>query len=181
MIEVSWILCLDIGVDLKIVHVEDEDDAKAASKGLLNLIDKHERRSLPNTESPLQVHLGTEGEHKIVFVSCKLDRDLKNQLIILLNEFKDVFVWSYEITLGLNTDIVVNRLPLQPECKPVKQKLRRTKLERNIKIKEEVVKQLEAGVLEVTIYLEWLAIYPEWLAKIVLVPKKDGNIMMCVD
>lgn len=48
------------------------------------------------------------------------------------------------------------------------------KPEGNIKFKEEVVKQLEAGFLEVTIY-------PEWLAKIVSVPKKDGNIMMCVD
>lgn len=49
---------------------------------------------------------------------------------------------------GLNTDIVVHHLTLKPECKPVKQKLRRVKPEWTMKVKEEVVKQLNAGFLE---------------------------------
>jgi len=44
----------------------------------------------------------------------------------------------------------------------VKQKLRRM-------IEEEVKKQFDAGFLAV-------ARYPKWVAKIVLVSKKDGNI-----
>ena len=43
-----------------------------------------------------------------------------------------------------------------------------------LKIKEEVVKQFEAGFIRV-------AKYPEWLANIVPVPKKDGKVRMCVD
>ena len=43
-----------------------------------------------------------------------------------------------------------------------------------LKIKEEVKKQLDAGFLEV-------AKYPEWVANIVPVPKKDGKVRMCVD
>jgi len=43
-----------------------------------------------------------------------------------------------------------------------------------LKIKEEVMKQFDAGFLEV-------AKYPEWVAKIVPVPKKDGKVRMCVD
>lgn len=58
----------------------------------------------------------------IVFVGAKLDKDLREWSITLLNEFKDVFAWSYEDMPGLNTDIVVHRLLLRPECKPVKQK-----------------------------------------------------------
>ena len=42
------------------------------------------------------------------------------------------------------------------------------------KIKEEVKKQLDAGFLEVSKYLQWLA-------NIVPVPKKDGKVRMCVD
>jgi hypothetical protein len=42
------------------------------------------------------------------------------------------------------------------------------------KIKEEVQKQIDAGFL---IIYE----YPQWLANIVLVPKKDGKVRMCVD
>jgi hypothetical protein len=43
-----------------------------------------------------------------------------------------------------------------------------------LKIKEEVEKQLKAGFLVVTEY-------PEGLANIVTVPKKDGRVRMCVD
>ena len=43
-----------------------------------------------------------------------------------------------------------------------------------LKIKEEVKKQLDAGFLEV-------AKYPQWVANIVPVPKKDGKVRMYVD
>ena len=43
-----------------------------------------------------------------------------------------------------------------------------------LKIKEEVKKQLDTGFLE-------MAKYPKWVANIVLVPKKDGKVRMCVD
>ena len=75
---------------------------------------------------------------------------------------------------GLDTDIVVHRLPLREECVPIKQKLRRVKPEMLLKIKEEVKKQLDAGFLEVSKY-------PQWVANIVPVPKKDGKVRMCVD
>lgn len=48
------------------------------------------------------------------------------------------------------------------------------KLEWNMTIKEEVVKQLEAGFLGVTDY-------PEWLANRVPVPKKVGKVKMYID
>ena len=43
-----------------------------------------------------------------------------------------------------------------------------------LKIKEEVKKQLDAGFLEV-------AKYPQWVANIVLVLKKNGKVWMCLD
>ncbi|RDX67117.1 hypothetical protein CR513_54048, partial [Mucuna pruriens] len=43
-----------------------------------------------------------------------------------------------------------------------------------LKIKEEVEKQWNAGFLAV-------AEYPQWVANIVSVPKKDGKVRMCVD
>ena len=61
---------------------------------------------------------------------------------------------------GLDTDIVVHRLPLREGCASVKQKLRRVKPEMLLKIKEKVKKQLDAGFLEV-------AKYPQWVANIV--------------
>mgnify|MGYP003745750355 CR=1 FL=1 len=48
------------------------------------------------------------------------------------------------------------------------------KPEWTLKIKKEVDKQYNAGFLRVVNY-------PEWLANVVLVPKKDGKVRMCVD
>ena len=75
---------------------------------------------------------------------------------------------------GLDTDIMVHHLPLREECPSVKQKLSRVKSKMLLKIKEEVRKQLDAGFLEVSKY-------PKWVANIVLVPKKDGKVRVCVD
>ena len=70
---------------------------------------------------------------------------------------------------GLNPDIVQHRLPLNPKCSSVKQKLRRMKPEMFLKIKEEVKKKFDAGFLAVARYLEWVA-------NIVPVPKKNGKV-----
>ena len=41
-------------------------------------------------------------------------------------------------------------------------------------VKEDIEKQIKAKFLEVVDY-------PEWLANVVLVPKKDGKVRICVD
>lgn len=120
------------------------------------------------------VNLGTKKDMKEVKISVILDDKVKTKLIKLLHEYMDVFAWSYQGIPGLDTEIVVHRLPLREECPLVKQKLRRTRPDMTIKIKEEVQKQLDAGFVAV-------ANYPKWVANIVSVPKKDGRVQMCVD
>ena len=75
---------------------------------------------------------------------------------------------------GLDTDIVQHKLPLKEECPLFKQKLRRIKPEMSLKIKEEAKKQFDVGFLAIENY-------PQWVANIVLVPKKDGKVRICVD
>ncbi|GMI80242.1 hypothetical protein HRI_001693400 [Hibiscus trionum] len=75
---------------------------------------------------------------------------------------------------GLDTSIVVHKLPIRPECKLVQQKLRRMRIDTLLKVRDEVRKQYQAGFLKVVEYLEWVA-------NIVPVPKKDGKVRMCVD
>ena len=92
----------------------------------------------------------------------------------MLNEYVKIFAWSYEDMSGLDTDIVVHRLPIREDCPPVKQKVHRMRPDMSEKIKAEVMKQFNAGFLAVTSY-------PQWVANIVPVPKKGGKVRMCVD
>ena len=141
---------------------------------LLRLVEQDERQILLHQEITEAVNLGTEEEKKEVKIGTTLSLTTRKELIDLLQDYGDVFAWSYQDMPGFDTDIVVHRLPLREECAPVKQKLRKVKPEMLLKIKEEVKKQLDAGFLEV-------AKYPQWVANIVPLPKKDGKVRMCVD
>ena len=141
---------------------------------LLRLVEQDERQILPHLDITEAINLGTEREKKEVKIGTMLSPATRKELIDLFQDYSDVFEWSYQDMPGLNTDIVVHRLPLREECMPVKQKLRRVKLKMLLKIKKEVKKQLDAGFLEV-------AKYPQWVANIVPVPKEDGKVRMCVD
>src|ERR1051325_11197229 len=73
---------------------------------------------------------------------------------------------------GLDIDIVVHRLPTKEGFLPVKQKVRRMRPEMSEQIKAEVMKQFNAGFLAVTSY-------PQWVANVLPVPKKDGKVQRC--
>ncbi|KAK5813348.1 hypothetical protein PVK06_028797 [Gossypium arboreum] len=135
------------------------------------MVDQEEKQILPYKES---VEIVSLGEGKEVKIGASIAAETRQNLIELLQEFKDVFAWSYQDMLGLNTDIVVHRLPIKEECRPVQQKLRRMRPDILLKIKEEVKKQFDTGFLQVVKYLEWVA-------NIVPVPKKAGKVRMCVD
>ena len=63
-----------------------------------------------------------------------------------------MLAWSYADMSGLDINIVVHRVPLIEGCKPVKQKLRRTRPDILLKVKAEIKKQWDAVFLEVIKY-----------------------------
>nr|XP_012466449.1 unnamed protein product [Gossypium raimondii] len=134
-------------------------------------INFEKKQILPHQESVEVVNLGNEEEKQEVKIVTSISENTRQDLIALLHEYKDVFAWSYQDMPGLNTDIVVHKLPLKPKCKPIQQKLRRMRPEMLLKIKEEVKKQFDAAFLQVSKY-------PEWVANIVLVPKKDSKVII---
>jgi len=135
---------------------------------------RQEEKAIQPQESVEVINLGTEEDVKEIKIGVALEEGVKEKLVSMLKEFSDVFAWSYRDMPGLDTEIVMHKLPLKEDCPPVKQKLRRTRPDMAEKIKEEVKKQFDAGFLAVTSY-------PEWVANIVPVPKKDGKVRMCVD
>uniref|UniRef100_A0A2N9FER3 RNase H type-1 domain-containing protein n=1 Tax=Fagus sylvatica TaxID=28930 RepID=A0A2N9FER3_FAGSY len=59
-------------------------------------------------------------EPREVKIGTRCAAEQKEALIALLREFHEIFAWSYQDMPGLDTDIVVHKIPLKPECKPVK-------------------------------------------------------------
>ncbi|KAA3486505.1 Retrovirus-related Pol polyprotein from transposon 297 family [Gossypium australe] len=154
-------MCLEGSQDLK-----DDIDCDL-SLDLLRMVKQEEKQILPHEET---VEVVTLEEGKVVKIGTCIIEETKRDLINLLQEFKNVFAWSYQDMLGLSIDIVVHRLPIKEDCRPVQQKLRRMRPDIVLKIKEEVNKQFDAGFLQEVKY-------SEWVANIVPVPKKDGKVM----
>jgi len=48
---------------------------------------------------------------------------MKDELIALLKKFKEIFAWYYQDMPGLDTEIVVHRIPVKSECLLVRQTL----------------------------------------------------------
>ncbi|RDX93252.1 hypothetical protein CR513_24511, partial [Mucuna pruriens] len=126
------------------------------------------------TEELEVINLGKGEETREIRISKLIPPDFKQGLAELLREYEDIFALSYRDMPGLDTAIVEHWPPLIPNAIPVRQQLRRMKLEVALKIKEEVEKQWKVGFLAV-------AEYPQWVANIVPIPKKDGKVLMCVD
>ena len=119
-------------------------------------------------EELIEVNMGDreEGE-KMVKISKNMSEKERGKLVALLKEYKDVFAWSYQEMPGLSLNLVVHKLKVDPNAKPVKQLPRKYCLEVEEKIKLEVQKLLKERFIE---EIECLS----WLANIVLVKKKNG-------
>ncbi|KAL6340756.1 hypothetical protein AAG906_027911 [Vitis piasezkii] len=116
----------------------------------------------------------SEDQPRELKIGSPLSIDERDRLIHLLRSYLDVFAWSYEDMPGLDPSIVQHHLPTLPHARPVKQKLRRLHPRWSLQVKEEIQKQLSVGFISVVEY-------PEWLANVVPVPKKDGKVRVCVD
>jgi hypothetical protein len=75
---------------------------------------------------------------------------------------------------GIDPSVIVHKLNVDPNYRPVRQRRRTFTAEQNQAVAEEVEKFLKVGFIrEVD--------YPEWLANVMLVRKSNGKWRMCVD
>nr|XP_027067607.1 uncharacterized protein LOC113693243 [Coffea arabica] len=167
---------LDISHELEIMQseIQSESDTEEEFESISRDLKQYEEKPKPNLEETEIINIGTKTEVKEVKVSIHLNRKQKEEMIEFLMFFQDVFAWSYDDMPGISTDIVVHRLPTDPNFLPVKQKPRKFKPEMSLQIKEQIVKQLNAKIIMVSHY-------PIWLSNPVPVPKKSGEVRVCVD
>jgi len=125
-------------------------------------------------ESTKEINLGTEDDPRIILVSANLSDEEEVAIVEVLKEYKDSFAWSYEDMPCLDPNLVEHYLPLKPRAKPIKQKLRRYHPRTALQIKQEIDKLYSAKFIRVILY-------PMWVANIVPVIKKNGQVGICID
>ncbi|KAM1124922.1 hypothetical protein ACFX2B_039780 [Malus domestica] len=104
-----------------------------------------------------EINLGTDDEPKPIFVSALLTPEELEDYKSLLQDYRDVFAWGYQDMPGLDTKA-----------------LRHFRPELEVQIKAEIDKLIDVGFIRGVQYYTWLA-------SIVPVKKKNGQISVCID
>ena len=115
-----------------------------------------------------KIDLGTEPRsRKPVFISSPLVTQEREQLVTLLQKYRDVFAWTYDEMPSLDLGLVVHSLNVDPRMRPVVQQVKVFHTEVEAQIVQEVKKLLTAGFIKPIQH-------PKWLSNIVPVKKKNG-------
>jgi len=165
----------DVNETIELHHyIEGLEEVSNLPRDILEALNKENEGSKPNIEEIEVINLAEEGEEgKLVKIGINFPKNTREELIALLKEFKEIFAWCYQDMLGLDTEIVVHRIPVKLECPLSAQALRMMKFEIILKIKEEV-EEVNASFLTAIAY-------SDWVANIVPMPKKYGKVCMYID
>ena len=107
-------------------------------------------------------------------IGASLGSQDKVETLLLLIQNVDVFAWTpYEVP-GVDLEFIVHKFNIDPSFPPKKQKLRRSAREHVEVVKSEVQRLKEVGAIREIYFLEWLA-------NTIVVKKKKGKWMVCVD
>uniref|UniRef100_A0A2N9IAW3 Reverse transcriptase domain-containing protein n=1 Tax=Fagus sylvatica TaxID=28930 RepID=A0A2N9IAW3_FAGSY len=134
--------------------IKDEPDMDLRKLLEQKMKRKEQREDAPKYIEELEtINLSDDPNVELsISIRSSLSLSEKAQLIPLLKEYRDVFAWQYEEMLGLEPDLVVHALNVDPGI----QKL----------LAADFFKPIE---------------HPQWLSNIVPVKKKNGKIRCCVD
>ncbi|KAG9458349.1 hypothetical protein H6P81_002857 [Aristolochia fimbriata] len=133
-----------------------------------------EEGGLSTVDGLKKVDLGTKEDPRPTFLSALLSADEEVEYMSLLCGYRDILAWNYTEMPGLDPRVAVHKLVVHPSVQPIKQSQRRFRPELMPEIEKEVDKLIAANFIrEVK--------YPSWIANIVPVKKKNGQIQVYVD
>eukprot|EP00253_Pinus_taeda_P028617 PITA_28617 len=91
-----------------------------------------------------------------------------------MSSFADVFAWDYSDLKTYDTNIIQHTIPIKPNQKPFRQKLRRLNPKLLPSIEKEINRLYKSGII-VPIK------FSDWISNLVPVRKKIGEIRLCID
>ena len=118
--------------------------------------------------------IGSLGQPRYINLSSHLSVDQNAKYCILMKQFADVFSWEYSDLKTYDKKIIQHRIPLEKDTIPFKQKLRPINPILLPMVEKEIKKLLAAKII---VPLR----YSKWVANLVMVRKKSGEIRLCVD
>lgn len=132
-------------------------------------------KSVRSAEEELEdLNVGTAEHPKMVRIGKNIESEFKEALKKLVTEFKDVFAWDYCDMKGIDPSFYQHKINLKTDAVPVKQQRYRMNPNYAKQVKEELDKLLQVGFIKPVHEADWLS-------PIVVVPKKNGKLRICVD
>jgi hypothetical protein len=133
---------------------------------------------LPSLKPPkstcVDMNLGTEKKPKNIRVYSGLTPEKTQEWLQFFKDTQEVFAWTYKDLQGVPPDICQHQIVLEASAKPVRQRQYRMNHKYSLMVKEEIDKLLECGFI-------YPVPYSEWVSPIIVVPKKNGKLRICVD
>jgi hypothetical protein len=127
-----------------------------------------------NDEDIEDCNIGTQENPKIIRLSKTLSLEIKQRYINLMKYFPDIFAWSYEDLKVYDTGVIQHVIPIKEDQKPFKKNMRWINPLLLSLIEKEVKKLFDAKII---VSLR----FSKWVANLVPVRKKSGEIRLCVD
>lgn len=121
-----------------------------------------------------EVNIETAANSKMVKLSKALPPKFNDKYINLMASFTDVFAWDYYDLKTYDTNIIQHTIPIKPNQKPFRQKMRRINPKLLPSIEKEVNRLYKSGII-VPIR------FSDWISNLVHVRKKTGEIRLCID
>jgi hypothetical protein len=126
------------------------------------------------TDELVEINLGSDDDPRPTFVSATLTSEEREDYRQFLMQYRNCFAWSYKEMPGLDPNVATHKLAIDPQYRPIKQEPRRFRPQLQNDIVAEVDKLINVGFIKEIQY-------PRWLANIVPVLKKNGQVRVCVD
>jgi hypothetical protein len=164
--------CYNINVD------EDNDPRK------VNIMEREGQRDVEGlgVEIPFigksikikKVNIGTEQKPKLANARDYWDASTIEKITKLLHEYKDLFLTKFIDMKGIKGPMGDMSIPLKPDARPVKQRPYRLNPKYKERVKIELYRILEVGIIE---HVE----ESKWIIPMVVQDKKTGEIRICVN
>jgi hypothetical protein len=177
--EDEWTVPLQQLQDCYNINVDENDDPRD-----VNIVETKGKRDieglgieLPFVGQPIKikkVNIGKEQKPKLANVGDYWDGATIRKITELLHEYQDLFPTKFKDMKGIKGPMGEMKIPLRPDARPIKKRPYTLNPKYKQKVKIELDRMMEAGIIEPIEEFEWII-------PMVVQDKKSGEIRICVD